>query len=105
MHRELDIVALVQSLRLSEFLHKTLLKKHQRFFINKFRMYNISGIGLEDENMAMRIKTEDQLTAAGYSSDGYDEHLRQDMVNKLDKKNRTDVKIIYGLTGRKLKGY
>jgi hypothetical protein len=68
-------------------------------------MYNISGIGLEDDNMAQRIKEEDALTAAGFSSDAYDEHLRKNMIKKLDTKNRTDVKVIYELTGRKLKGY
>lgn len=62
MHRETDIVGLIQSLRLSEFMQRTLLRKHHRYFINKFRMYNISGIHIEDANMEDRIEDEDRLT-------------------------------------------
>jgi hypothetical protein len=63
-------------------------------------MYNISGIEREDMNMADRIRLEDNLTAAGYSSDAYDESNRKMMIDRLDPTNRTDAKVIYNLTGR-----
>lgn len=40
-------------------------------------MYNISGIELEDGKMFERIQDEDHLTAAGYSSDAYEETFRK----------------------------
>jgi len=42
MSHEIDIVGLIQSLRVSSFVNKIFLDRHQRFFISKFRLYHSS---------------------------------------------------------------
>ena len=58
MEAELDIVGLVQSLRVLSFLQKLFFKKRQRYFINKFKQYHISADVQEGKEKTERMDVE-----------------------------------------------
>ena len=51
MQNEIDIVDLVSTLRMSSFVNQMNLKNYQRYYINKFNMYNI-----DEQNNEISIK-------------------------------------------------
>jgi hypothetical protein len=52
MKSEIDIVSIVHRNRISYFLHKERLDKYQRYFVNKFKFYNLS---LDEQENAQQV--------------------------------------------------
>jgi hypothetical protein len=71
MQGEIDIVSLIRLNRLTEFMQKLTLDRHQRYLVNKFNKYHIS---LDhDENLIHieRQAAEERLTEPGYNCTNY----------------------------------
>jgi len=67
MEQELDIISVVQNLRLARFVQSVNLTHSQKWFVNKFRHYNLDVSKLENDEQKLRLKKENALIEAGYN--------------------------------------
>jgi len=63
---EIDIVSIIRTLRMSDFVNNNKLKNYQRFFINKFKKYNLSADEHVKDWVEERLKNELELTQPGF---------------------------------------
>jgi hypothetical protein len=102
MENELDIIALVKSLRLSEFVHQTHLSEYQRYFVNKFRNYHLDHEIEINEYIKDRSNLEQELTESGYTAVSYEMKTLEEMTTKLSIDSAIDRRIIHEVIGVKV---
>jgi len=83
-------------------MRKGVVKKHQRYFVNKFRKYHIDADAEKNAEEVERFEMEQELTEAGYSNTQYNDERVMDMAKDFDETVESDRYIFFQLTGIKL---
>ena len=81
LRRELDIVGLVSEQRLSAFVHKLLMSRHQRWLVNKFQRFNLA----KRDPRRMEIIKEAELKEARTIKPGFSWKSYISIESKTDK--------------------
>ena len=96
---ELDIVKLVNVLRIGQFLSKVLMNKHQRALVTNFKKYQFSNL---DENAKTVADPSDDLNELQWAKYLTEDHraLFKDLSELFSPKDdETDLGLLYEITG------
>jgi len=99
---ETDIVNMVRSLRMSDFVNRHKLTNYQRYFINKFKKYHLTADDKTKEWLEERQKNDEELFQAGFEEHNYSPEVTQYNGEQLNIDNPIDRRIFFELTGCKI---